>query len=91
MALTQLLVPMEKYKRDQILPVLERFKNLLQNALTCRSGMQAVSPLSRQIATVRSSRELMGAIMALDKAIEYIQGNVSVAAACGYLSWALRK
>ena len=91
LALTQLLVPMEKYKRDQILPVLERFKNLLQNALTCRSGMQAVSPLSRQIATVRSSRELMGAIMALDKAIEYIQGNVSVAAACGYLSWALRK
>lgn len=91
LALTLLLVPMEKYKRDQILPILESFKNLLQNALTCRSGMQAVSPLSRQIATVRSSQELMGAITALQKAIEYIQGNVSVAAACGYLNWALRK
>ena len=90
-ALTQILVPMEKWKRDQILPVLEGFKDLLQNALVCRSGVQAVSPLSRQIATVRSSQELMAAIQALNKAIEYIQGNVSVAAACGYLMWALRK
>jgi len=90
-ALTQMLVPMEKWKRDQILPVLESWKDLLQNALVCRSGVQAVSPLSRQIAAVRSSQELMAAIAALQKAIEYMQGNVSVAAACGYLTWALRK
>ena len=89
--LVQMLVPMEKWKRDQILPVLESFKDLLQNALVCRSGVQAVSPLSRQVASVRSSQELMAAIQALNKAIEYIQGNVSVAAACGYLTWALRK
>lgn len=90
-ALTQILVPMEKWKRDQILPVLESWKALVQNALVCRSGVQAVSPTSRKIATVRSSQELMAAIQALNKAIEYIQGNVSVAAACGYLNWALRK
>jgi DNA polymerase-3 subunit delta' len=89
--LVQMLVPMEKWKRDQILPVLESCKDLLQNALVCRSGVQAVSPLSRQVASVRSSQELMAAIQALNKAIEYIQGNVSVAAACGYLTWALRK
>ena len=89
--LVQMLVPMEKWKRDQILPVLEGFKDLMQNALVCRSGVQAVSALSRQVASVRSSQELMAAIQALNKAIEYIQGNVSVAAACGYLTWALRK
>ena len=88
--LVQMLVPMEKWKRDQILPVLESWKDLLQNALVCRSGVQAVSPLSRQLAMVRSPQELMNGISALQKTIEYVQGNVSVAAACGYLTWALR-
>ncbi|MBQ7340709.1 MAG: DNA polymerase III subunit [Oscillospiraceae bacterium] len=88
--LTKLLAGMEKWKRDQILPVLESWKDLLQNALVCRSGVQAVSPLSRQLAMVRSPQELMNGISALQKTIEYVQGNVSVAAACGYLTWALR-
>ena len=88
--LLQVLVPMEKWKRDQILPVFQEWVQLLESALVCRYGMQAVSPAAQTLSTSRSSQELTGAIRHLQKAIEYTQGNVSVAAVCGYLEWTLR-
>ena len=88
--LLQVLVPMEKWKRDQFLPILEQWLQLLQSALVSRSGMQAISPAARALSTARSAKELMDGIRHLQKAIEYTQGNVSVAAVCGYLEWALR-
>jgi len=88
--LLQVLVPMERWKRDQLIPELNQWLALLQSALVSRSGMQAVSPLARQLSTARSSAELMDAIRHLQKTMEYAQGNVSVAAICGYLEWALR-
>lgn len=90
LGLLQVLVPMEKWKRDQALPIFTQWLQLLQSALLCRSGHSAVSPLARQLSTKRSAQELMHAISQLQKAIEYTQGNVSVAAVCGYLEWALR-
>ena len=90
MGLLQILVPMEKWKRDQLLPVLQEWTQLLQSALVSRSGMEAVSPMARTLSTQRSSKELMDAIRHLQKSIEYTQGNVSVAAVCGYLEWVLR-
>ncbi len=89
LGLAQVLTPMEKWKRDQAIPELQTWLKLLQEALTCRSGMQAASPLARQLAAARSSAELMAAISQLQKTIEYAQGNVSVAAICGYLQWSL--
>ncbi len=88
--LLQVLVPMEKWKRDQVLPVLEEWLQLLQSALASRYGVQALSPMARQLSTARSSQEITKAIRLLQKAIEYTQGNASVAAVCGYLEWALR-
>lgn len=90
MGLLQVLVPMERYKRDQVLPILQRWKNLLQQAILCRSGMATLSRLARTLASQRSSQELMQAARQIQKTIEYTQGNVSVAAVCGYLEWALR-
>ncbi len=90
LALTQVLVPMEKWKRDQLIPVLEQWIHLLHSALLCRSGMAAVSPAARELGAARSSAELMAAIGHLQTAITYAQGNVSVAAICSWLSWALR-
>lgn len=90
MGLLQTLVPMEKWKRDQLIPELEQWKRLLQEALACRSGMTATTLLSRELAAARSSAELLQAIRALQKTVEYAQGNVSCAAICGYLEWALR-
>ena len=88
--LLQTLVPMEKWKRDQLQPELERWAELLQQALVCRSGAQVLSPMARELAGLRSPNELLQGLRDLQKAIEYAQGNVSAAAICGWLVWALR-
>ncbi len=88
--LVQTLVPMQKWKRDPLLEELNRWTQILQQALVYRSGGSVLSMTARQIGTVRSSQELLQALRCLQKAIEYTQGNVSPAAVCGYLEWALR-
>ena len=90
LALTCLLVPMEKSKRDILLPVLNQWLELVQGALSCRAGLPAVSPLARKLSLSRTPQELMNLAGHLKKAIDYTQGNVSTAAVCGYLEWALR-
>lgn len=90
LALTRTLVPMEKMKRDQLIPVLESWVELLEGALAYRSGMPALSEAARSLGTQRSPKDLMAAITALRKAVEYAQGNVSPAAVCGWLVWELR-
>lgn len=90
LALAKVLVPMEKWKRDQLIPVLESWLQLLQNSLSYRSGMPALINTARDIGTRRSPRELVQAITALQKGIEYAQSNVSPAAVCGWLAWELR-
>ena len=90
LALTYLLVPMEKSKRDILLPVLNQWLELVQGALSCRAGLPAVSPLARKLSLNRTPQELMNLAGHLKKAIDYTQGNVSTAAVCGYLEWALR-
>lgn len=90
LGLTMVLAPMEKWKRDQLLPVLEQWVNLLEESLACRAGGRALSELSRTISAGRSASEILAAIRQLQKCIEYAQGNASPAAVCGYLQWALR-
>ena len=88
--LTQTLVPMEKWKRDQLLNALQQWRDGLQDALECRSGVPAASRQTAELAAKRSGPELHQAIGHLQKAMEYAQGNVSAAAVCGWLQWALR-
>ena len=88
--MTQLLVSMEKWKRDQAIPQWQTWLQLLQSALACQAGQPATSPHARTLSANRSARELMQGITQLQKIIEYAQGNVSVAAICGYLQWTLR-
>lgn len=90
LGLLQLLVPMEKWKRDQILPVFSAWKEVLQGGLHYRSGIPAASELSELLGKTRSAKELLAAVNCLQKAIDYTQGNVSVAAVCGWLVWVLR-
>ena len=86
----QVLVPMEKWKRDQAIPEWQVWLQLLTDAITCHAGQKAASPLARQLSESRSTEELMQAVTTLQKIIEYAQGNISVAAICGFLQWALR-
>ena len=88
--LTTLLVPMEKWKRDQAIPMFELWLSALQEGLSCRGGMPAPGRGAKLLAQNRSSKDLLDAVIAMRKAIEYAQGNVSVAAICGWLTFALR-
>ena len=88
--LTKLLASLEKNKRDQLIPILESWVSLLEEALACRSGMRALHPMTKALAAQRSSQELLQAITHLQKTILYAQSNVSPAAICGYLTWQLK-
>ena len=88
--LTKLLASLEKNKRDQLIPLLESWISLLEEALACRSGMRALHPMTKALAAQRSSQELLQAITHLQKSILYAQSNVSPAAICGYLTWQLK-
>lgn len=90
LALVQLLATMEKWKRDALLTQLSQWAGLLQQALMCHNGMPAATPLARQLAEARSPYDLNRAIASLNKADEYLRGNVSPGAVCGWLSWELR-
>ena len=88
--LMQALVPMEKWKRDALIPELELWLQVVEQALLARSGMSATVPQARELARARSSAELMAAANALKKAIEYAGRNVSCGAVCGWLEFSLR-
>ena len=88
--LTQTLVPMEKWKRDAMAEILQSWLELLESALTSRTGVETVSALSKQIATQRTAGDIRQAVWVLKKAREYVLSNVSPAAVSGWLTWALR-
>ena len=88
--LTQTLVPMEKWKRDPLLQILQSWLEILEEALACRSGLTAVSAPARTLARQRTGEDLYAAISQVKKALDYGRGNVSPAAICGYLQWHLR-
>ena len=88
--LTQTLVPMEKWKRDALAEILTQWLELLESALASRGGINAVSSHSREVARQRSAGEIYEGVQALKKALAYTQSNVSPAAVCGWLAWALR-
>lgn len=88
--LVQTLAPMEKWKRDALLPVLGSWLEIVESALVSRSGVAAVSSQARMLAQARTAEELHQAALHLKKGIDYATGNVSPAAVCGYLAWELR-
>ncbi len=90
MELVQTLVPMEKWKRDALIGELELWLQAMTDALTARSGMASTFPLAEKVGTTRSGKDIMNAIHALRKAIDYARQNVSPGAVCGWLSWELR-
>ena len=90
LALMQTLVPMEKWKRDALAEILQNWLELTEEALADRSGRPALSPGARQVSRSRTSAELLSVSRCLRKALEYTLSNVSPAAVCGWLVWALR-
>lgn len=90
LTLMQTLVPMEKWKRDALGEILTSWMEIVEGALLSRSGIRVLSPQSRALAQVRTGEELHETALHLRKALNYTGSNVSPAAVCGYLEWALR-
>lgn len=90
LGLAQTLVPMEKWKRDALIPMLESWLRILEEALALGSGGTAVAALARRTAAERTSRDIYAAVQALKKAIGCAQSNVSPGAVCGWLLWELK-
>ena len=88
--LTQVLMPMEKWKREALTEVLRQWLEILEGALLNRSGGGAVPALARELAQRRTAADLYRGVTALKKALDYTLSNVSPAAVCGWLSWELR-
>lgn len=84
------LAPMEKWKRDNLVQILQSWLEILESALACRTGGMAASHNAGVLARSRSGSELYGMTLAVNKALEYARGNVSPAAVCGWLLWKLR-
>ena len=88
--LAQVLVPMQKWKRDALVEELIRWQQILHEALLQRSGVRSVQPLVRDIGMDRSAAELKRAVEHLQQALIYARQNVSPAAVCGWLEQVLR-
>ena len=90
LAMTKLLASMERWKREQFAQAMAEWQLLLEGALACKGGMGGVNPQMKALGEGRSARELMAALEAVRKAAEYTGRNISVGAACGWLTWQLK-
>ena len=90
LGLTQVLTPMEKMKRDALLEILEQWHSILVQALSQRAGLPAANPLAEKISVARLPKDILAAANAIRTCMDYVQGNISPAAICGYLTWELR-
>ncbi len=89
-ALASVLVPLEKQKRDVLIPVLQSWCTQLQNALLQRNGAGMPTAAAKKLMAQRRPAELLKGVEALEKATQYLQGNISPGAVCGWLLWELR-
>ena len=85
LALTELLVPMEKLKREQLSPLLREWIELLGSALSVRAGLPVPDPAAAALAGGRTAAELADALRRLRQSCELLDGNVSPGAVCGAL------
>ena len=90
MALLRILLPMEKAKREQLLPALQQLRACICGALAQRGGLDAASESAAQIVASRSGSELMQASDSIQTAIDALMANASAGAFVGYLTMKLR-
>lgn len=82
----EVLAPMERWKREQLLPTLQQWEGLLNQALTSRYGLPPALPELQKIRDRRTAREIFDAIESLRQAQVYCNANVGVAAVCSALA-----
>ncbi len=90
LALLELLVSMEKLKREEFCEALGNWRVLLHQALRCQAGLKG-GEAAVALARSHSPAELMGLVEALQEAMDRAQGNVGVGHLCGALRESLLK
>ena len=90
LALLELLLPMEKWKREQLIPVLEQLREYLAELLMLRSGLGTPDDTQKKILQGRTGAELLAAANNLQTAIDDLNANVGAGAVIGWLSLQLR-
>ena len=85
LSVLQALVPMEKNKREQILPVLEQTRRLLCMALRARAGSIIPGDTVQALLRGRTGAELLQAAETLQTAADDLSSNVGVGAVVGGL------
>jgi DNA polymerase-3 subunit delta' len=90
LGLLSVLVPLEKSKRDQLLPLFAQWKRLLADALAARAGLPAPSPQCAAICRSRTGAELLSAANDLQTAMDDLSANVGVGPVIGWLTIRLR-
>lgn len=90
LALLELLLPMEKWKREQLIPVLEQLREYLAELLMLRSGLGTPDDTQKKILQGRTGAELLAAANNLQTAIDDLNASVGAGAVIGWLSLQLR-
>lgn len=85
LGLTELLVPLERQKRESLVPLLRQWIELLSQALAVRAGQPGRWEAAERVGRSRTSAECLKALRRLQQATELLQGNVSPGAVCGVL------
>ena len=85
LGLTELLVPLEWQKREQLIPLFQQWIELLSQALAVRAGQPGRWEAAERIGRSRTSAESLKALRSLQRATELLNGNVSPGAVCGAL------
>lgn len=90
LGLLELFCSMERWKRNQLAPVLEQLRQLLADALMARQGMPAPTEAARSIAETRTAPALLDACRAVQTALDDCWANVGIANICAGLFVKLR-
>jgi len=80
------MTSMEKWKREQFLPVLQEWQSLLTEALTARYGIKTHREALQIVRDRRTAREILEAIETLRQAEIWCNANVGIGAVCGALA-----
>lgn len=85
LALLRVLLPLEKQKRDALLPIFDEWRALLAEALRAKNGLPAVSPVAAALCASRTGAQLLSAARAMERAMSCLNQNVGAGPVIGWL------
>lgn len=89
MGIVEVLVPMQKWKRDALIAELEKWSEVIHSAIGYRHQFPMPREDAKLLGNALSTNQLIIAARAVRAALEYAHDNVAVTTICGYLEWML--